>query len=83
MPIFDYICKQCGQEFETFVLLDSDRIQCPECGSESVKKVPTSLFSCTGVQLTKRLKMESEEQMVKGQEWMSKQKLRKNRIKIL
>jgi hypothetical protein len=27
--------------------------------------------------------MESEEQMVKGQEWMSKQKLRKNRIKIL
>ena len=83
MPIFDYSCQACHKEFETIVLQDADRIQCPECGSDSVEKIAASLFSCTGVQLTKRLKMESETHIKKGQKWMNKQELKQNRMKIL
>jgi putative FmdB family regulatory protein len=82
VPIFDHVCQHCGAEFETLVLRPSDRIRCPTCGSEDLKRV-ASLFSCTSVQLNKRLKMESEEQMKKGQEMMKKQEMRKKRIKIL
>ena len=83
MPIFDFTCNRCGSEFEGLVLKDNDRVQCPECGNLSVRREPVSLFSCTGVQVTKRLKMDSEERMNKGRQWMKKQKLRKDRIKIL
>jgi len=82
MPIFDYVCGQCSHEFETLLLRESEPVRCPACGSDSVKRA-VSLFSCTGVQLDKRLKMDSEEKMKKGQEMMKKQRLRKKRIKIL
>ena len=83
MPLFDFTCKRCGAEFESLVLKDTDRIECSACGSRSVHRMTVSLFSCTGVQVTKRLKLDSEERMNKGTAWMKKQKLRKNRIKIL
>ena len=83
MPIFDFTCNRCGTEFESLLLGDKDQVQCPGCGSISVHRKTVSLFSCTGVQVTKRLKMDSEERMNKGSQWMKKQKLRKDRIKIL
>lgn len=83
MPIFDYTCKDCGGEFEALVLGANEEVKCPECGSVSVQRASVSLFSCFGAQLDKRLKLESEEQMVKGRKWMSKQKMRKSRIKVL
>ena len=83
MPIFDYLCHQCGFEFESIVLGSKNPGPCPKCGSMAVQKSMVSLFNCTGVQLTKRLKMESEERMKKGQEMLKKAPLRKDRIKIL
>ena len=83
MPLFDFTCRQCGTEFEGLVLKDADQTECPECGSLSVERSTVSLFSCTGVQVTKRLKLDSEERMRKGMQQMKKQKLRKDRIKIL
>lgn len=49
MPIYEYICKKCG---EGFVLLqrigatEKDTV-CPSCGSQEVKK-KLSAFSCSG-----------------------------------
>ncbi len=83
MPLFDYRCKQCGHEFEALVLKDGERILCLNCGSVSVERITVSLFSCTSVNLTKQLKMDSEDRMKKGREWMKNQGTRKNRIKIL
>ncbi|MFC1886004.1 FmdB family zinc ribbon protein [Thermodesulfobacteriota bacterium] len=83
MPIFDFICKTCGNEFEGLVLNKTDKIHCPECESRLVHRTTVSLFSCTGVQVTKRLKLDSEERMNRGSRWMKKQNLRKSRIKIL
>ena len=84
MPIYDFTCKRCSAGFEDLVLKDTDRIQCPECGSRSVERITVSLFSCTGVQVTKRLKLDSEERMRTGMQQMKKQRLwEKDRIKIL
>jgi putative FmdB family regulatory protein len=83
MPIFDYICRGCGEEFEALVFQDAERVACPECEGDSVDRIPVSLFSCTGVQLTKMLKMDSEERMNKGREWMKRQEIRRKRIKIM
>ncbi len=83
MPIFDFTCNQCDHQFESIVLGDSDRIQCPECGSSAVFRITVSLFSCTGVQLNKQLRLDSEERMNKGRGLMKKQGMRKSRIKIL
>lgn len=37
MPIFDYICDDCGKEFE-FFLRGSDEASCPACESTSVTR---------------------------------------------
>jgi putative FmdB family regulatory protein len=40
MPIFEYVCAECGHRFEKLVLSPSRarQIQCPECHSKSVDK---------------------------------------------
>ena len=83
MPIFDFICSSCDNEFESLILKDDETVRCPRCGNDTVNRVTVSLFSCTGVQLTKMLKMDSEDRMKKGLAQMKKQRTRKDRIKIL
>ena len=39
MPIYEYRCKACGNDFEKLVHLSSkDPIRCPKCESEDVSK---------------------------------------------
>jgi putative FmdB family regulatory protein len=83
MPLFDFSCQNCKHEFEFLFLKNSDPPRCPECGSASVERQGVSLFSCTGMQLTKRLKRDSEERMKTGMKQMKGQELRKERIKII
>jgi putative FmdB family regulatory protein len=83
MPIFDYSCPQCQQDFEFLLFKDGELPICPECGNRSVVRQPVSLFSCTATQLTKRLKTESEENMKRGMNQMKAEKLKKDRIKII
>jgi putative FmdB family regulatory protein len=83
MPIFDFYCRRCGIEFESIVLGESPDVQCPACGGREVLRKAVYLFNCTEVQLTKRLKMESEEQLRKGQEMLKREGLRRKRIRIL
>jgi putative FmdB family regulatory protein len=44
MPIYEYECQACGQEFEKLVLNNSQLITCPNCQSEQVTK-QFSVFS--------------------------------------
>lgn len=42
MPIFDFICKQCGHKFDLMISnSEKDKVRCPECGAE-VKQMLSS-----------------------------------------
>jgi len=45
MPVYEYRCEACGQDFDLFVRSAKQRNepQCPHCGSTKVKKA-VSLF---------------------------------------
>ncbi|HCN67083.1 MAG TPA: zinc ribbon domain-containing protein [Candidatus Accumulibacter phosphatis] len=38
MPIFEYACAACGQEFEKLVRQSSPAPQCPQCNSSDLHK---------------------------------------------
>ncbi len=40
MPIFEFVCESCGEEFEELVrsFSDTSQVSCPQCNSEQVKK---------------------------------------------
>ena len=40
MPFYDYGCRECGTEFETFhAIAESPVVPCPECLSENTRKL--------------------------------------------
>ncbi|MGC8657466.1 MAG: FmdB family zinc ribbon protein [Desulfomonilaceae bacterium] len=51
MPIFEFVCEECGKQFERiFFISECDTaVTCPSCGSERTKK-SFSVFSHTGIE---------------------------------
>ena len=49
MPIFEYVCTNCGERFEKLVLSSkrARQLSCPSCGSTEVKKA-LSVFGVSG-----------------------------------
>jgi len=40
MPTYDYICENCGHEFEQFQAIKAKPIRkCPECGKRELKRL--------------------------------------------
>ncbi len=48
MPIYEYECKSCGENFEVLVF-GNRKVVCPKCDSEQITKKFSS-FSMKGVQ---------------------------------
>ena len=48
MPIFEYTCNACGEQFEKLVF-GNQKVNCPKCDSEDIKK-RFSLFGMSGVE---------------------------------
>ena len=49
MPIYEYQCPACGENFEKLVKVRADAPPCPECGAtDVVKKVSASGFILKG-----------------------------------
>lgn len=38
MPIYEYTCKDCSNEFETLVFSAEEKVECPQCESSSIEK---------------------------------------------
>ena len=49
MPLFEYLCMDCGELSEILVLSEDDRIDCSKCGSNSLKKMISAHASFSGV----------------------------------
>lgn len=49
MPIFEYVCTNCGERFEKLILSSKRERQltCPACGDSQVKKA-ISMFGVSG-----------------------------------
>lgn len=43
MPLYEYECEDCGEQFETLVSRSSrDSVECPECGSGSTRRLQST-----------------------------------------
>jgi putative FmdB family regulatory protein len=38
MPLYEYTCKKCENEFEALVYSEAEVVECPKCDSEKVEK---------------------------------------------
>ena len=38
MPLYEYTCAKCENEFEQLVRSTRDKVKCPSCGSRKVEK---------------------------------------------
>lgn len=40
MPTYDYVCDDCGHEFEQFQMMSAKPLKdCPECGEKSLRRL--------------------------------------------
>ncbi|MDY7000652.1 MAG: zinc ribbon domain-containing protein [Thermodesulfobacteriota bacterium] len=47
MPIYEYTCEKCGDEFEELIFHEGDTVKCPACGSQKTKKMISKCrFKC-------------------------------------
>ena len=53
MPIFEYRCSECGDEFELLVLNSSPVPGCPSCESQDIEKL-MSMSSVSSEQIRRR-----------------------------
>jgi putative FmdB family regulatory protein len=42
MPIYEYVCKKCDEEFESLVLGQDAPTACPACNSKKIKRLLSS-----------------------------------------
>jgi putative FmdB family regulatory protein len=50
MPVYDYICNDCQNTFETVLTLDEHEhweVKCPHCGSKNVEQEAAEFFAVT------------------------------------
>lgn len=39
MPIFEFHCTNCNQDFEKLVFASDSKVECPQCGKTDVRKL--------------------------------------------
>lgn len=45
MPLFNYLCEKCNNEFEEYVGSYNEKVMCPKCNGDLVKKTFPNRFS--------------------------------------
>jgi putative FmdB family regulatory protein len=48
MPIYEFVCKECGQKFEEVKKYDDNSANCPVCSSEAERIMSATNFSVVG-----------------------------------
>jgi putative FmdB family regulatory protein len=52
VPIYEYNCENCGDEFECLVFRSDETVNCPKCGNENPKKKMSSFGFSAGHKFT-------------------------------
>lgn len=39
MPLYDYLCRECGHQFETVVYDPDEQVCCPHCEKSKVERL--------------------------------------------
>lgn len=47
MPMYEFVCDQCGKKFEELCRSSDTEVKCPQCGSTRVTR-QFSAFACKG-----------------------------------
>jgi putative FmdB family regulatory protein len=53
MPIFDYMCIDCGKQTEIFITNSDDVPACTACGSGNMKKMMSKPSSFSGISMSR------------------------------
>jgi putative FmdB family regulatory protein len=48
MPIFDYLCEDCGEKCEILTTVSNEQPECSACGGRNLKKMISKPSSFTG-----------------------------------
>lgn len=48
MPIYEFHCHKCDQDFETLVMRSDDVISCPKCDSQKVRRLMSGFAHKSG-----------------------------------
>lgn len=48
MPIYEFVCNKCKEEFEELVLKEKEEVKCPKCNSTEVSKLMSACRFKTG-----------------------------------
>ncbi len=48
MPLFEFTCSRCGEQFEELILSEKDVPVCPSCGETSVNRELSVFATGTG-----------------------------------
>ena len=48
MPIYEFKCLKCKEDFETLVFRSSDKVTCPHCESDDLERLMSSCAHVTG-----------------------------------
>jgi putative FmdB family regulatory protein len=48
MPIYEYKCKKCNNQFSKLVFSQDTKIECPSCKSEDCEKLISTISSSSG-----------------------------------
>ncbi|MEJ5347338.1 MAG: zinc ribbon domain-containing protein [Desulfosoma sp.] len=55
MPIYEYVCSECGRVSEHLVFAKEETVACPECGSGELKRLLSVSSTASGVKEGHRL----------------------------
>ncbi len=52
MPIFEFHCQSCDQNFEKLVFGSDPEVECPRCGQTKVEKLMSACNAKVGMKMT-------------------------------
>jgi len=52
MPIYEYECLECNEQFETLVFGGDDRVACPQCKGEKLERLMSAFGFRSGGDFT-------------------------------